>query len=181
MSRSTPLDWDGIKSAYLKGDMTVGDICRTYDVTNSALYRQINIENWQRRQSRALDIGKMAEGVKSEAVSVMSAKLNSKLDKTHLFQRFFRVVDQQMAMLEAKLNEGGDGIDKASNAMSRERDARTLASLVRLLEKLNDLEPEKQQQGQDTNTIDASDEGAAVRLRGELASRIHKLLQEKQG
>jgi len=180
MSQLAPLDWDGIKSAYLKRDMTVGDICRTYDVTNSALYRQIKIENWKRRQPRSSDIGNVAQGVKSEAISVMSTKLNTKLDKTDLFQRFFRVIDRQMAMLEAKLNEGGDDIDQPTTAAARERDARTLASLVRLLEKLNDLEPEKQQQGQDTNTVDASDEGAAIRLREELASRIHKLLQEKQ-
>lgn len=166
MSQSTPLDWGGIKHAYLNGEMIVEDICSFYGVTKDALYRRIKTENWQLRQSRPSDIGKRAEAPKPD----------TRPDNDDLYLRFFRVVDRQMARLEAKLNDN----DEAANAIERERDVRTLASLVRLLEKLNDLEPEKRQRGQDTNTIDANDEGAAVRLREELAGRIHSLLQEEQ-
>lgn len=166
MSQSKSLDWGGIKHAYLNGDMIVEDICSFYSVTKDALYRRIKKQNWQLRQSRRSDIGKKAEAPKPDA----------RPDSANLYLRFFRVVDRQMARLEAKLNDN----DEAANAIERERDVRTLASLVRLLEKLNELEPEKQKWGQDTDTIDANDEGAAVRLREELAGRIHSLLQEEQ-
>jgi hypothetical protein len=110
----------------------------------------------------------------------MESKPVAQLEKTDLFKRLFRVVDRQMAILEAKLSECGDDIDHSENSTARVRDASTLASLVKLLERLNELGPGKQQQAQNTNAIDASDEGAAVRLREELTQRIHNLLQEEQ-
>ena len=100
-------------------------------------------------------------------------------DKADFFHRLARVIDSQLKVLEARLNEDTDAPDQAVNAAARERDARTLTSLVRLLEKLNDIEASQQQSSQDTTNLYADDDEAALRFREELAQRIQNFLREE--
>jgi len=161
MDEANSPDWTAVRVAYEAGAATVEDICRKHSVSPSAFYRKRKAEGWTPRRPTA------------EAPATEASEIDRRRRRRRgLVSRLFEALERQMREIESRI----DGEAGERSAAGRERDARTLASLVRTLEKLLGL---------DTGSGgDATErEGAAHRdiegLRRALAERIERLASSR--
>lgn len=121
MDEANSPDWNAVRAAYESGKGSVDGLCKKFRVAKTALYRRRRHENWLPR-NRADGRGK-------------ATKPNR---RRNMVARFFEALELQMRDIEINLKDEADPSD--TSATSRERDARTLSSLVRTLEKLFELD-----------------------------------------
>jgi len=86
--------------------------------------------------------------------------------------RLKRAFDRLMSAVEQRLSAGEEG-----SAADRERDARTLSVLVRILEKLQDLDSAAREPEYDQSSESAADPHFDIRMCQELERRIRRLLE----
>lgn len=150
-------DWKKVREEYERNEGTVQSICTFHSISRTQLYRRRRAENWERRKSRH-----------SVGMPENEDAVNSSPDRKALIDRLYAAFDRQMGEFESHLDGSPDeGVN--------EKDARTLGSLARTLEKLIDLKQEEEGEQEDTG------KGVDIeRLRQELANRIERLRQRRE-
>lgn len=162
------IDWLKIRDRYENGDETVLAICKAFRISPNQLYRRARNEDWTLRQNRQRDAGGdvMPLGKKDDTGSTQ--RRFQRPDRKILVDRLYKAFERQMADFEKRLNlTEDDGVN--------EKDARTLGSLARTLEKLIEL------RGEDEDSHDETEKEIDIeRLRQELARRIELVRQKRR-
>ena len=149
-------DWQKIREAYEGKVETVKDICVAHGINSAALYKKAQEEKWvlrnAQRSKQRKDHGKAGGG-----------QVEKGSDRKALIDRLYKAFDYQMREFEAHITlSGEEGIN--------EKDARTLGSLARTLEKLIELRQEN-----DGLNDNQNNEVDLDRLREELARRLKRV------
>ena len=161
-------DWPAIHALYDKGEMSVRDICLRFNISSSRLYRHLKAGNRQLRSRRETDRQPAADE---------SAPCTG-LTPEHRIAQLARALANQLR--EAELASR----NPAASAAERERDARTLANLLRSEKQLAELRTritEQAAQLHAENKDEAGGEDAALdaatkaRLCQRLAQRLARL------
>lgn len=144
-------DWQKIREVYEAKQETVKNICEAHGVYAASLYKKAQEENWVLRNGARLRSRKA------------DTQTENGSNRKALIDRLYKAFDYQMREFEAHLTLAGDeGIS--------EKDARTLGSLARTLEKLIELRQENEGQNENQNK-----EVDLERLREELARRLERV------
>ncbi len=148
------IDWDLIAALYADHSLPLREIARRCGVHKGTISKRAFREGWPARGSRRRTPPQRAE-------------------YTVLIARMFRAIDRQMLEMEQRLETD----PQQRNAAERERDARTLTTLTRTLEKLRDLQDKAARSRAETG---AGDDGKEARdteeMRAELERRFTRLL-----
>jgi len=121
MDEAKRRDWTAVRAAYERGEESIAEISRRFGVPTSTIYNRRDAEGWTTRQLKA-----------------PAPEKRSRKRRRQMVARFFETLARQMHDVEQSLAADPDGAETSSSG--RERDARTLASLVRTLEKLVTLD-----------------------------------------
>lgn len=157
MEEDAAPDWAALRRAYVSGSEPVPAICARHGVTRHALYRRLEAENWPRRSQMGKSVARQGTG--SGDAGARAALLAS----------LYRRLERHLSSPGEDAGEAGEGSEATS-----EREARTLATLARTLEKLIELEDGLKRQAGDKEE-GAGDERDIERLRAELARRFARL------
>ena len=154
-------DWLKIREAYEASGEAVTQICFRFGVSTGALYKRAKAENWPQRSAAK----KKPHNKKNTKQGSKKGreKLPNKVERRQLIDRLYQAFEKQMSDFESQnALMADDGIN--------EKDARTLGSLARTLEKLIELKNEEEggSQTQD-NEVDIE------RLREKLAQRLERM------
>ncbi len=136
--------------------MTVTEICRLGRISRTALYRRSAKEGWR---------GRKKDAAKPAAKSGKSKKPAKEPHRADLVGRLYRAFERQVADAEARLS------DAALEGAAGEKEARTLGTLARTLEKLIELQGELE----DKKPDDSGERVDILRLRRKLARRIARM------
>lgn len=150
---SRDVDWDLVAALYADRSISLAEIERRCGVPRGTISSRAAREGWPMRQPR-----KRAPKPKYKV----------------LINRMFRALDKQMHDVEQRLETG----PAERGPAERERDARTLASLTRILEKLRELEKEAAQNSMKRAAAsDDSGKGPDTEdMRAELERRLARLV-----
>jgi hypothetical protein len=152
-SKSSGPDWTAVARDYAAGTLMVTEICALHGISWDAFYRRRSRDNWPARRIQTKRSG-----------------------RSELAQRLLAALDQKMTEFETRLTDGA-----APSAADSERDARTLNTLVRLFDKLQNFDakaaPPKPSSAAASTAHAAHSETShdADRLRHDLAQRLEKL------
>lgn len=169
MSEDVVPDWAAIADAYARGPLTVAQICTKFGISRTALYRQARQLGWPRRRKTLRERAGSAHAV----VRTEKRRKSALGGRDQIIGRLYEALERKMTELETRIEEG------RRSAAECERDARTLNTLVRLFERLSDME-DKSRSKTDAPTQASGEtiDQDAVRLRKELARRLDRLRSE---
>ncbi len=117
--------WPEIHRAYIESSEPVSAICTRFGISTSSLYSRARVENWPRRQ----------RAKRTARPTIVAGNVQNDM----LVARLYDTLCQQMKAIEVRLQSMPD-IDDNNTTATAERDARTLSTLVRTLEKLIELQ-----------------------------------------
>lgn len=152
-------DWVAIRRLYEGREMTIAEIAASYGVSTSAIQRRRRAEGWIKRSLR---------GESRQSPVDVSA-----IDRSRLIARLLKVVDRNLELLEMRM-----GLEEPSTAADRERETRAIGTLTRTIEKLTELQSDRDAVRANSAKIRSGstlDQDEAVRLRLEIAERILRL------
>ena len=155
--------WRILRQLYESGVVTVEDISR------STINRHAKAEGWTRR-ARKLETGRRAALARAQAEAGQAAddkRTESEIRRADALASLWQALARQIAVIERHAEA------KPHDEQREERDARTLSTLVRALEKLADLDRRDAQRAGRRPARDVS------ALRRELGERLDRL--EKKG
>jgi len=154
-------DWLKIREAYEADGEAVTQICIRYGVSTGALYKRAKVENWPQR-SKAKKKPKKTNKIRRAARA--GEKVSpARVERRQLIDRLYQAFEKQMSDFEIQnASTTDDGIN--------EKDARTLGSLARTLEKLIELKSEEEGDSQTQNQ-----EVDIERLREKLAHKLERM------
>jgi len=164
--KSTRRDWAALREAYVDGTQSISEICDRFKLTRSTLYARIRAEGWPLRCDRC-DTAALFAQPASGAAGAGPARTE------RLVGRLFSALERQMSEIELRLN----GSARDRDAAMRERDARTLSSLVRTLEKLRALDAAAPNAGTAADARNLEPE-SVVRMRQAIARRLAGIIPE---
>ncbi|MEM7429482.1 MAG: hypothetical protein AAF441_25700 [Pseudomonadota bacterium] len=144
--------WVAARAAYSHGVLTITEIAERYGMARSTLYARIKREGWSAPRPTT-ECGPAGESGRQDP------------DPSDYVRRLHELLDKTLLELEINLLAGG-----AKSTPDRERDVRTLASLVRVIEKLGAIEPEQQRRNEAEQTEEDED-----LMRAEIADRLARL------
>jgi transposase-like protein len=149
------IDWTEIALQYARGVLAVREICENFGISTSALYRRARREGWPSRKNSSRQI----EQDLPDAEDTMTARL-------------YRALDRKLGVIEQRIAKSDTG-EVSMSPSDNERDARTLNSLMRLYERLNEIEGRNPIAEPSTDTeVEPND---AEQTRKELAQRFARL------
>ena len=154
-------DWLKIREAYEAGGEAVTQICIRYGVSTGALYKRAKAESWPQRSEAKK---KPKKTNKKRRAARAGEKISpDRVERRQLIDRLYQAFEKQMSDFE---------IQNASNADDgiNEKDARTLGSLARTLEKLIELKSEEEGDSHTQNQ-----EVDIERLREKLTQRLERM------
>jgi hypothetical protein len=150
-------DWDAIARDYAAGPLTVLQVCEAHAVSQTALYYRAKAEGWPLR--RAPDV------------------LALRRSRAGLTKRLLSALDAKLAQLEHRMANS----TASETAADGERDARTLHTLLRMLERLREMgeAPGGKRRGRPpqaaAGTMMDIEPHDAERIRNDLAQRLEAL------
>lgn len=161
--------WRILRQLYESGVVTVEDIASVGGLSRSTINRHAKAEGWTRR-SRRLETGRRAALARAKAEAGQAAdekRSAADIRRADALSSLWQALARQIAVIERHAGE------KPHDQQREERDARTLSTLVRALEKLAELD---RRGAQRTGQRPARDVSA---LRRELGERLDRL--ERKG
>ncbi len=141
-------DWPAIHALYDKGEMSVRDICLRFNISTSRLYRQLKAGNRELRSRRHDDC-------LSEANETLSCAGRT---PEHRIAQLARALTNQLREVELASR------NPAASAAERERDARTLANLLRSEKQLAELRSHLTEQADQLHAARKDETGRAGTL-----------------
>ncbi len=168
MPALTQQQWDEVRRAYIETDETVRDITARYDISSWDLSRRARAESWPRRGPP-----RTAPAKKPFADTTIDVR-------RRLVRRLFRILELEFELMEKRMQTQLEDPDKANlvPAGERERDARTVATLVRSLDKVTEIAADLDRTSGGKPGSASADElfAEADRFRRELAERLSKFI-----
>ena len=152
MPQTAPSAWAAARAAYTAGALTVREIAENYGMGRSTLYKRIREEAWPHP----------AEAAEQHGSSRPAAEQGN---QPSYVERLHHLLDKTLIELELSLLSGG-----LRSTPERERDVRTLASVARLIEKLEAIGP-KSDPASEAEQMEADED----RMRAEIADRLARL------
>ena len=159
-------DWAEIARIYAQNEISVSGICEKFDICQSTLYRRAREGGWTLRRTMAQDPqSRQPRGFGRQA------ELVERLYQT--LESFLKIIEDRVAMPEN------------FSAADRERDGRTMNSLVKLFGTLTELDNRVRSQNNDGEQAQKAaaqlDTGEvdAARLREGLAERLARLRKHR--
>lgn len=156
-----------IAEEYTSRKLSVKALCQHYGITRNQLYKKARENNWPGRSK------KKPQDKKQSTHALISATQR----RESLLLRLYSALNQELETLEKRLAMPDD-----TCASEHERYARTLTSLVRLFDKLIEIEAQDAARGTSNQTTDQTaikHNEDAERLRTELAARLERLRPPK--
>lgn len=146
-------DWAAIRQAYCGGKLTLAEIEERFGVNRSSIYHRVDNERWPRRKPAN-------RGGRSKAEQLLA--------------RLKHIVEQRITDFENLA-----GAEAQGNGASLERETRSLASLVKLMDKIVELETA----ARNARHRGATSWSAAYRdqRREELARKLIAMLERERG
>ncbi|MBL4758395.1 MAG: hypothetical protein JKY32_12410 [Rhizobiales bacterium] len=163
MSASDERRWADIRCGYVESGETVQGLCARYGISPSTLYSRARRENWPKRKQ----LKPVIESDNPESVGEVNYPEQAKL-----VARLYAALHQQMSAIERRMQVKPE-INDTNATATAERDARTLSTLVRTLEKLIELQNSNKSVSDKADTIGA--ELDAARFRDEIVRRIEEI------
>lgn len=176
-----PGDADALRRAYEQGVATVDAICAEFNVKPHLLYRRARAEGWRlrkaplqpaakpRRSGAAAKARRKAAGTRRPAATPAASNEPGTPEREALIRRLYRRFERHLADSDLRLGGAGEG----GSESAAEREARTLSTLARTLEKLIELEQDAARRARPA-APEAMMEQDVDRLREELARRIRR-------
>ena len=134
LTHLTLKQWAAVEAAFVKGTCGVPELARNFKVSATTIYRHARREDWNSK--READLHPVPES-KTESFGI-SGVFDG---ETGMQVRLLALLDQTLCEIEVAFRIG-----EPRTAADRERDARTLGAIMRILEKLND----QKKPGEDT-------------------------------
>ncbi len=153
MSASDERRWADIRRGYVEAGETVQMLCARYEVSPSTLYSRARRDNWPKRK---------------QSISVVKADYP---EQAKLVARLYAALHQQMSAIERRMKVKPE-IEDTNATATAERDARTLSTLVRTLEKLIELQDSNKSVSDKADNVGADLD--AARFRDEIVRRIEE-------
>lgn len=129
--------WDEIERAYLETTEPLADLARRFGISFQRIVAHAKKQGWPARR-----ISRAAKGEHYGTPEILPSHMSAQ-DKAEtkdgLHTRLHNLLAHHIADAEERLASIGSGVEQ-STAADRERDARTLSSLIRTLEKLIELD-----------------------------------------
>jgi hypothetical protein len=132
LTHLTPKHWAAIEALYVGGACGVPELARRHKVSASTVYRHAADGNWRVKRHAASK--KVLDD--DAAMSGEEASEGSFAARHHeptMRERLIALLDRTLGEIEAAFC-----VSEPRTAADRERDARTLGAIMRILEKLND-------------------------------------------
>lgn len=148
-------DWAAVETAYHQGGQTVIELCADFNITRQQLYAAAKAGNWPKRRQR-------------KQLKRTTSTDQSRNHRHTLKEALEFITMELMQRLKARTIETSEDHDK---------DARTLSSLVRSYEKLQQLDDTARQ----TTLKEANNKRADIKdadeERRQIAARLEKLIK----
>jgi hypothetical protein len=183
MPRSTPVDWHQIRRLYVDGDEPVAAIARQFGLAPKRIYDHARKCSWPRRSQRTdRPIPQASADGEAEPEAPAPSLPSGIAARRALVRRLYRAIDTKLKVMELRMEKELVPSRKVkSSSADHERDTRAIATLIKTLESVTELEvgldrPTDGSPSANHNTPDAralADE--ADRFRRELAERLQRL------
>lgn len=175
-----PLDWEGIRHAYVFGDWSLRRIADAFGTSSKTLTKRAQAGGW----IREVGTKPLPRGRKPRPPGVPGAPRPNVREARarRIVSGLYAALDEKMRQIEERMAKAQEAGAEAPSAADAERDARTLSGLARLYAKLVELDDGAQsaggrEQDQATAALEATDN--ADRLRRDLALRLQRLNQAR--
>lgn len=178
----SPAQWDEIERAYLETTEPLADLGQRFGISFQRIVAYAKGQKWPPRRIPRAGKGEL-HGMPERPTSLLSGQGKAET-KDGLHARLHNLLAHHIADAEDRLVSIGAGAEQ-STAADRERDARTLSSLIRTLEKLIELDDRRaadaksaiaqQKLEQQSNT--EGETGDAKDMRAELDRRFRRLAE----
>jgi transcriptional regulator with XRE-family HTH domain len=155
---------------YADCNITLKEIADRVGVSASTVGRWAKARNWRRGRAAT-----RSEDAGEAGMACATPESSEAADVESLVARLSVVIEWTIASLEEQMQRDG-----SPDAGEREKNARTIATLVRCLDKISELSMERDRQGRGEDGASTSKE-EAERLRLALAERIVGLGEELAG
>lgn len=176
----SPAQWDEIERAYLETTEPLADLGQRFGISFQRIVAHAKGQKWPPRRIPLPGKGEL-HGLPDRPTLQVSGQSKAET-KGGLHARLHNLLAHHIADAEDRLASIGGGGEQ-STAADRERDARTLSSLIRTLEKLIELDDRRaadaksaiaeQKLAQQTNA--EGETGDAEDMRAELDRRFRRL------
>ena len=175
------VDWHEIRRLYVDSDEPVAAIASRSGVAPRALYDRARKDGWPRRIDRAKSPAAPSETQSPPPATVgVPAGL---AQRRALVRRIYRAIDTKLKVMELRMEKELTASTKpAPSSADHERDTRAIATLIKTLESVTELEIGLDRAaGETAANTDAGPEDAraladeADRFRRELAQRLQRL------
>jgi hypothetical protein len=169
-----PIDWEGIKHAYVYGDWSIERIADARGSSATTISKRAKREGWV----RLVGTKRLRGGPKPRPPGTPRPKpaTEAQLRRRKMVRRLFEVLDGKLREIEERMADAQREGALPQSAADSERDARSLTALARLYAKLVELD-----EAATPAAGEGSDIGAAARsddadqLRRDLALRLERL------
>lgn len=177
--------WDEIERAYLETTEPLADLARRFGISFQRIVAHAKKQGWPARRISRAAKGEHY-GTPETLPSHMSAQDKAET-KDGLYTRLHNLLAHHIADAEERLASIGSGVEQ-STAADRERDARTLSSLIRTLEKLIELDDRRvadaknavAEQKLEQLALTEGEMGDAEDMRTELDRRFRRLAERQR-
>jgi hypothetical protein len=185
MPSPTPVDWHQIRRLYVDGDEPVAAIARRFGLAPKRIYDHARKQDWPRRSARSAIEPAPSPTSKVEAPDPNPPTLPTGLAaRRTLVRRLYRAIDTKLKIMEQRMEkELASSRTPQSSSADHERDTRAIATLIKTLESVTELEvgldrpadgsPRARNASAAPDARTLADE--ADRFRRELAERLHRL------
>lgn len=177
------VDWAAIKRAYQSVEK-LGDLAALHGLAVQKIVARARAENWPLRKDKRKKTKQAKKRTrivrKAEEVQPVQVAAKGAVTSAALRVRLTRLVERQIRDSETRMEKG-------KSAADHERDARTLSSLTRTLEKLVELRRDaaqerarRKRESEESNRQGTrADEQSDRDIRGELERRLSRLAADE--
>lgn len=175
------VDWHEIRRLYVDSDEPVAAIARRLGVAPRAIYDRARKDDWPRRADRGKPPCVPPE---TQAPPLVTAGVPAGLaQRRALVRRLYRAIDTKLKVMELRMEKELTSSSKpAPSSADHERDTRAIATLIKTLESVTELEIglDRAAGGSPANAAAGPDDARAIadeadRFRRELAERLQRL------
>ena len=144
---------DEARRLYVESSLTLREIAAQLGLKQGTISGWVSRYDWPRRSQRRGPVGNARASTDAEPAADRLRRARGRAGKrapsgaerlpvSTLVDRLYRVIIHQLEALESRMSE-----DDENGAGNPEREARAIGNIVRSVEKLNDLEPDRSKHG----------------------------------
>ena len=159
-----PLDWEGIKQLFMHSGMSLVRIGATCGVSGCTIGDRAKMEGWVR-------VAPMVPLPRGRKPRIGPRPTAAESRRRRMLLRLTRAVDHKLNSIEARMSVGAETPDHPADD---QREARNLTGLIRLCEKLEEMQKAFEE---GSGSSDPRSNADAEQFRRELALRLDRLIR----